>query len=99
MMALLTVTIQRHAHAQNEPSFAGEPRDAERIFATTCGWCHSKGGREAGKGPKLASITLSDGQILFRIKRGRQGFMLGYEGTFSEAELNGLLVYIRNLKP
>ena len=26
--------------------------DVGKLFANTCGWCHSKGGREAGKGPQ-----------------------------------------------
>jgi hypothetical protein len=43
---------------------AAAPRDPALIFATTCGWCHHKGGREAGKGPQLMGTTLSDAQIV-----------------------------------
>jgi mono/diheme cytochrome c family protein len=43
--------------------------------------------------------TLSDEQIAFRIRKGRQGFMPGYEGTFSDREIAGLVAYIRALKP
>jgi mono/diheme cytochrome c family protein len=83
------------AHAQQP---ASAPRDPAQIFATTCGWCHHKGGREAGKGPQLMGTTLTDSQIEYRIKRGRQGFMPGFEGAFSEEEIQGLVGYIRNLK-
>jgi mono/diheme cytochrome c family protein len=80
------------------PPVAAPARDPAQIFATTCGWCHHKGGREAGKGPQLMGTTLSDEQIAFRIRKGRQGFMPGYEGIFSEREIAGLVAYIRGLK-
>jgi hypothetical protein len=43
--------------------------------------------------------VLSDQEIVQRIKAGKPGFMPGYEGTFSEAELQGLIAYIRALRP
>jgi mono/diheme cytochrome c family protein len=43
--------------------------------------------------------TLTDAQIEYRIKHGRQGFMPGFEGTFSQEEIKGLVSYIRSLKP
>src|SRR5690349_18984316 len=42
--------------------------DGEKLFATSCGWCHSSGGRAAGKGPKLAGTDKSDEFIVNRIK-------------------------------
>jgi mono/diheme cytochrome c family protein len=84
--------------AQNAPA-SGAPRDASQIFATTCGWCHNKGGREAGKGPQLMGSALSDTELIYRIKKGKQGFMPAFEGTFSDDELKGLVSYIRNLRP
>jgi len=81
------------------PSGDKPQRDPGQIFATTCGWCHHKGGREAGKGPQLMGTTLTDAEIALRIRKGRQGFMPGYEGTFSEQEIAGLVGYIRALKP
>jgi len=77
----------------------GTSRDADQIFATTCGWCHSKGGREAGKGPRLMGTTLSDAEIANRIRKGKVGYMPPFEATFSDAEINGLVAYIRRLKP
>jgi mono/diheme cytochrome c family protein len=96
LLTALLITGAPLAHAQAAGS---PPRDAAEIFATTCGWCHHKGGREAGKGPQLMGTTLSDAQLAFRIKRGRQGFMPAFEGTFTEDEIQGLVRYIRNLKP
>jgi len=77
----------------------GPPRDAAQIFASTCGWCHHKGGREAGKGPRLMGTSLSDGEIANRIRKGKQGYMPAFDGAFSEAEVKALVTYIRNLKP
>jgi mono/diheme cytochrome c family protein len=86
-----------------EPGQAGPAtkpaRDPAQIFATTCGWCHHKGGREAGKGPQLMGTPLSDAEIVQRIRKGKQGFMPGYEGAFSEEELAALVRYIRALRP
>jgi mono/diheme cytochrome c family protein len=96
LAALLVASAPQSVLAQPP---AGAARDPAQIFATTCGWCHHKGGREAGKGPQLMGTALTDAQIAFRIKRGRQGFMPGFEGTFNEEEIQGLVRYIRNLKP
>jgi mono/diheme cytochrome c family protein len=81
------------------PGGAKPARDPAQIFATTCGWCHHKGGREAGKGPQLMGTKASDAEIVQRIRKGKQGFMPGYEGAFSEEELKGLVLYIRALRP
>lgn len=85
--------------AQSNDSPSKPPRDASKIFATTCGWCHNKGGREAGKGPQLMDSTLSDAEIEQRIRRGKQGFMPSFEGAFTDEEIKGLVAYIRALKP
>src|SRR4029077_4619291 len=33
--------------------------DVRKLFAGTCGWCHSDGGRAPGKGPQLMGTTLT----------------------------------------
>ena len=81
------------------PAVPAQPRSADQIFASTCGWCHHRGGREAGKGPQLMGTALSDAQIIYRIKKGRQGYMPAFEGNFSETEIKGLVEYIRSLRP
>jgi len=73
-------------------------KDAERLFATTCGWCHQKGGREQGRGPKLQDTARSDEFIIERIKNGKPGAMPSFRNTLNDDKIQGILHYIRNLK-
>ena len=73
--------------------------DVEKLFASTCGWCHSGGGREAGKGPKLMGTTLTDDEIVRRIMLGKPGAMPAFAGTFNGDQLTAIIKYIRELKP
>jgi len=73
--------------------------DVKSLFATTCGWCHSDGGREAGKGPQLMNTTRDDDFLRDRIKNGKQGAMPAFDSTFSDAQINQFIKYIRELKP
>jgi len=43
--------------------------------------------------------SLSDAEIANRIRKGKQGYMPAFDGAFSDAEVKGLVAYIRNLKP
>jgi mono/diheme cytochrome c family protein len=72
--------------------------DAAKLFANTCGWCHSDGGRAAGKGPKLMDTTLTDAEIVHRIEVGKTGAMPAFGGNFNEAELRAIVKYIRALR-
>jgi mono/diheme cytochrome c family protein len=72
--------------------------DVEKLFAGTCGWCHSGGGRAAGKGPKLMDTTLTDAEIIQRIKVGKTGAMPAFGGAFNEVELQAIVKYIRALR-
>ena len=92
--ALLAAAANAELAADDKP-----PRDPAQIFATTCGWCHHKGGREAGKGPQLMGTALSDAEIATRIRKGKQGYMPAFEGMFSDEEIRGLIGYIRSLRP
>lgn len=73
--------------------------DVNKLFANTCGWCHLAGGRAAGKGPQLMGTSLSDAEIINRIKVGKVGQMPGFAGMFDDAQLKAIVVYIRQLKP
>jgi len=73
--------------------------DAKQMFATVCGWCHSSGGREAGKGPKLMDSPLTDGELAYRIKTGKTGQMPGFAGSLNEQQIVAMVQYIRSLKP
>ena len=75
------------------------PNEAGQLFATTCGWCHSDGGRVAGKGPQLMDSKRDDDFLRNRIKTGKQGGMPAFGGAFSETQIDGLVKYIRALKP
>jgi mono/diheme cytochrome c family protein len=84
------------------PSTAAAPAsklDVPQLFATTCGWCHTEGGRVAGKGPQLMSTARSDDFIRNRIKNGKEGAMPAFGTTFSDSDISVIIVYIRNLKP
>jgi mono/diheme cytochrome c family protein len=73
--------------------------DPRQLFANVCGWCHSSGGREAGKGPKLMGTALTDGEIAYRIKTGKTGQMPAFGSALTEQQIAAVVAYIRNLKP
>ena len=85
--------------AQPSAAAGGTPFNAEALFATSCGWCHHNGGREAGKGPQLMGTTLSDGEIVRRIVAGIPGKMPAFSTTFNDEQLLAIVKYIRELKP
>jgi mono/diheme cytochrome c family protein len=73
--------------------------DVNQLFAGSCGWCHSKGGREAGKGPQLMGTTLTDQELVSRIKTGKVGQMPGFASAFNDEQMRAIVLYIRELKP
>lgn len=73
--------------------------DVQKLFANTCGWCHSGAGRVAGRGPQLMRTALTDAEIVYRIKNGKQGAMPAFGTSFSEDEIKAMVKYIRDLKP
>jgi mono/diheme cytochrome c family protein len=72
--------------------------DVENLFAGTCGWCHSNAGRTAGKGPQLMGTTLTDAEIIHRIKVGKPGAMPAFETAFKDDEIQAIVKYIRALR-
>ena len=62
--------------------------DVNQLFATTCGWCHSDGGRVAGKGPQLMNTKRSDDFIRYRIEHGKEGAMPAFGSTFNDADID-----------
>jgi mono/diheme cytochrome c family protein len=73
--------------------------DVHKLFANSCGWCHSKGGREAGKGPQLMGTTLTDAELISRIKIGKVGQMPAFGSAFTAEQMTAIVAYIRALKP
>ena len=78
---------------------ADTPLDVEQLFASTCGWCHSDGGRIAGKGPQLMNSARTDDFIRDRIKNGKQGAMPAFGAAYSDSQIDQIIKYIRSLKP
>ncbi|HEY0526739.1 MAG TPA: cytochrome c [Stellaceae bacterium] len=72
--------------------------DGEKLFATSCGWCHSSGGRVAGKGPKLAGTDKSDEFIVNRIKHGKPPVMPAFAKAFNDEQIKAIVAYIHSLK-
>jgi mono/diheme cytochrome c family protein len=90
----IPVVAQQATTAPNEST-----TDVGQLFASTCGYCHSDGGRSAGKGPKLMDSPRSDDFIRDRIKVGKEGAMPAFGEAFSDAQIDAIVKYIRSLKP
>ena len=88
------------AHTQSAtPAPDDETFDVRQLFATTCGWCHSDGGRAAGKGPQLMNTARDDDFLRNRIKHGKEGAMPAFGAAFTDAQIDQIIKYIRGLKP
>jgi mono/diheme cytochrome c family protein len=87
------------APAASDEQPATSTLDVDQLFGTVCGYCHADGGRAAGKGPQLMNTVRSDDFIRNRIKNGKEGAMPAFGTTFSDADIDKIIAYIRNLKP
>src|SRR5215468_5133534 len=100
---LLTLTLVTPLMVPVLPARAQQPDhgqiDVRQLFATTCGWCHSDGGRAAGKGPQLMDNKHDDDFLRNRIKNGKQAAMPAFGTTFNDAQIDEIIKYIRALKP
>jgi mono/diheme cytochrome c family protein len=102
--ALATVQADETTKAATETAGqdqagGGDAVNGNTLFATTCGFCHENGGREAGKGPKLAGTKRSDEFIINRITNGKPGQMPAFGRTYSQEQIKQILAYIRSLQP
>ena len=73
--------------------------DVGRLFATSCGFCHSDGGRAPGRGPQLMDSPRDDDFLRDRIKIGKSGAMPAFGSTFTDVQVDEIIKYIRALKP
>jgi mono/diheme cytochrome c family protein len=73
--------------------------DVKALFAGNCGFCHSDGGRAAGRGPQLLDTKRSDEFIRDRIKNGKEGAMPAFGQMFNDADIDAIIDYIRHLLP
>ena len=100
VLLLLAFSVLGNAAAQQPAAANANPTlDVSQLFATTCGWCHSDGGRVAGKGPQLMDSQRSDDFMRTRIKIGKEGAMPAFGSSFSDADIEAIIHYIRALKP
>lgn len=104
LLALLAGAAQAQSQSDSQSQTRPEPGpesslDVDQLFAGTCGWCHTDGGRRAGKGPQLMDTKRSDDFIRNRIRNGKEGAMPAFGSQFSDADLNKIIAYIRALKP
>lgn len=97
VVSLLCAVVARAQSATPAPE--NGTLDVEQVFAGTCGYCHSDGGRAAGKGPQLMDTARDDDFIRNRIKHGKQGAMPAFDGAFTDAQIDQIVKYIRALKP
>jgi mono/diheme cytochrome c family protein len=97
-LLILTVAAPGLAAAQQTANTSSS-LDVAQLFAGTCGWCHSDGGRAPGKGPQLMDTARSDDFIRFRIQHGKEGAMPAFGASFSNADIDAIIKYIRSLKP
>jgi mono/diheme cytochrome c family protein len=101
---LPAVLVASLGYAMLAPAQAQTPEDlanfdVNQLFASTCGFCHSDGGRDAGKGPQLMGTQRSDEFMRERIKNGKQGAMPAFGASFNEQQIDAIIIYIRDLKP
>jgi mono/diheme cytochrome c family protein len=100
--AVLAASLECAVPASAQPAATAPDNatfNAGQLFATTCGWCHSDGGRAAGKGPQLMDSPRSDDYLRSRIKTGKEGAMPAFGSVFSDAQIDEIIKYIRSLKP
>ena len=96
LAASLTCALPAAQPAANAPD--GEI-DVGQMFASTCGFCHSDGGRAAGKGPQLMDSPRRRRLLRNRIKSGKNGAMPAFGTAFTDAQIDEIIKYIRSLKP
>jgi mono/diheme cytochrome c family protein len=92
--AVLTASLAWATPAQAQSANAAPDNasfDVGQLFATTCGWCHSDGGRAAGKGPQLMDTKRDDDFLRDRIKNGKSGAMPAFGSAFSDAQIDQII--------
>jgi mono/diheme cytochrome c family protein len=102
LSAVLSASLASAGQVRAQPASPAPDNgtfDVEQLFAGTCGFCHSNGGRAAGKGPQLMNSPRDDDFLRDRIKNGKEGAMPGFAGAFTDAQIEQMVKYIRALKP
>jgi mono/diheme cytochrome c family protein len=90
----MPVMAQQVTATPDEP-----PMDVRQLFASTCGFCHADGGKEAGRGPQLMHTQRDDDFIRNRIAAGKPGAMPAFGEIFDGPQIEAIVKYIRELEP
>ncbi len=99
MAAWLTCAMSAAAQQPAPKAADNDTFNVEQLFASTCGFCHSDGGRAAGRGPQLMDSARDDDFLRNRIKNGKNGAMPAFGTAFSDAQIDEIVKHIRSLKP
>ena len=103
--ALLTLSILLSSPIQAQkkgpkqpPAKAEQPAKRGReLFAKNCSPCHGANA-QGGEGPNLHGLKLTDQRIIKTIKDGIKSEMPSFASRFKDADLRGLVAYLRTLK-
>jgi mono/diheme cytochrome c family protein len=98
-LAAMPAAAQQTSNVPSASAPSGESFDVNSLFASTCGFCHSDGGRTAGKGPQLMNTQHDDDYIRARIATGKPGAMPAYGEIFDAEQIDAIVKYIRELNP
>jgi mono/diheme cytochrome c family protein len=94
------IALAGAALAQPAASPPSQPElDVKVLFASNCGFCHSDGGRSAGRGPQLMDTQRSDEFLRERIKNGKAGAMPAFGEMLGDSDIEAIIKYIHDLKP
>jgi mono/diheme cytochrome c family protein len=74
-------------------------RGSQAFIANGCGWCHAAGGRKEGRCPQLMDDAHDDDFLMTRIATGSPGRMPAFGQSLPIEDIQGIIAYIRNLKP
>src|SRR3954447_11593140 len=99
LLAALAASLTCGALASAQTTQGEDKFDVSQLFATTCGFCHSDGGRAAGRGPQLMNSPRDDNFLRDRIKNGKSGAMPAFGTSFTDVQVDQIIEYIRALKP
>jgi mono/diheme cytochrome c family protein len=99
LAATMPAAAQQTSNLPSTSGPSGESFDVNSLFASTCGWCHSDGGRSVGKGPQLMNTQRDDDYIRARIATGKPGAMPAFGEIFDAEQIDAIVKYIRELKP
>src|SRR5215467_12133681 len=73
--------------------------DVKELFASNCSFCHSDGGRSAGRGPQLMDTQRDDEFIRNGIRSDKEGAMPAFGQMFNDSDPGAIIRYIRALRP